>query len=191
MSVISVTFRVGRQCTSSNAHGGTDQSSCKVLQRLMGSGSAPAARLSASQLALLASLLQLAVAFGVYLCLSAREHVVWPYVADHAVQPDIVIAVHIMLDQAFCIFQCQRRPRGNNRITTVKEQSGSKGYATGFQGLISYVNDQLPTNEQIGTALRTAVRVYPELAIRRACRECHHSSGFEHARGWPHGGDFF
>lgn len=56
--------------------------------------------------------------------------------------------------------------KGINRIQTVKEQPGSRGYAAGFQGLISYVNDQLPTNEQIGSALRTEVRVYPELAIR-------------------------
>jgi len=56
--------------------------------------------------------------------------------------------------------------KGNNRIQTVKEQVGTKGYAAGFQGLISYVNDQLPTNEHIGAALRTEVRVYPELAIR-------------------------
>lgn len=56
--------------------------------------------------------------------------------------------------------------RGNSRIQTVKEQVGTKGYAAGFQGMISYVNDQLPTNEHIGAALRTEVRVYPELAIR-------------------------
>lgn len=71
----------------------------------MGSGAAPAARLSPSHLALLASLLQLAVALGVDLRLSPREHVVWPYIADGAVQPHIVVTVHIMLDEAFCIFQ--------------------------------------------------------------------------------------
>lgn len=40
------------------------------------------------------------------------------------------------------------------------------GYAAGFQGLISYVNDQLPSNEEIGSAFRTEVKMYPELAIR-------------------------
>jgi predicted HTH transcriptional regulator len=56
--------------------------------------------------------------------------------------------------------------KGNSRIKTVKEQIGTKGYAAGFQGLVSYVNDQLPTNEQIGVALRSEMRMYPELAIR-------------------------
>lgn len=36
----------------------------------------------------------------------------------------------------------------------------------GFQGLISYINDQLPQNEQIGRALRREARMYPEIAIR-------------------------
>src|SRR5678815_2294620 len=54
--------------------------------------------------------------------------------------------------------------KGNSRIKTVKEQIGTKGYAAGFQGLVSYVNDQLPTNEQIGVALRSEMRMYPELA---------------------------
>jgi len=56
--------------------------------------------------------------------------------------------------------------KGNSRTKTVKEQIGTKGYAAGFQGLVSYVNDQLPTNEQIGVALRSEMRMYPELAIR-------------------------
>jgi ATP-dependent DNA helicase RecG len=56
--------------------------------------------------------------------------------------------------------------KGENRIETTKEQVGSKGYASGFEGLISYVNDQLPQNEQIEQALRRQVRIYPEIAIR-------------------------
>jgi predicted HTH transcriptional regulator len=55
---------------------------------------------------------------------------------------------------------------GNNRIKTKKEQIGSKGIAVGFQGLIKYLEDQLPTVEEIGTALRKNVSVYPILAIR-------------------------
>jgi predicted HTH transcriptional regulator len=56
--------------------------------------------------------------------------------------------------------------RGENRIHTVKEQAGDKGYAVGFEGAIRYINDQLPQNEEIGQALRTVVRRYPELAVR-------------------------
>jgi ATP-dependent DNA helicase RecG len=53
-----------------------------------------------------------------------------------------------------------------DRLKTTKEQQGKRGYASGFEGLISYLNDQLPTNEVIERALRKQVKVYPELAIR-------------------------
>ena len=56
--------------------------------------------------------------------------------------------------------------RGDSRIETLKEQVGSKGYACGFEGLISYINALLPANEVIGQALRKTVPMYPELAIR-------------------------
>jgi len=56
--------------------------------------------------------------------------------------------------------------RGDNRVETVKEQTGGKGYAIGFEGAISYINDQLPQNEQIGQALRKEIRMYPEIAVR-------------------------
>ncbi|MBM4287534.1 MAG: transcriptional regulator [Deltaproteobacteria bacterium] len=56
--------------------------------------------------------------------------------------------------------------RGDNRVETIKEQTGGKGYAIGFEGAIAYINDQLPQNEQIGQALRTEVRMYPEIAVR-------------------------
>jgi ATP-dependent DNA helicase RecG len=56
--------------------------------------------------------------------------------------------------------------RGDNRVETIKEQTGGKGYAIGFEGAISYINDQLPQNEQIGQALRKEIRMYPEIAVR-------------------------
>lgn len=56
--------------------------------------------------------------------------------------------------------------KGNNRIETIKEKIGTNGYAVGFSGLITYTNDLLPQNEQIGQALRKEVRMYPEIAIR-------------------------
>lgn len=55
---------------------------------------------------------------------------------------------------------------GSDRVETIKEQTGGKGYAVGFEGAIRYINDQLPQNEQIGQALRREVRTYPEIAIR-------------------------
>lgn len=56
--------------------------------------------------------------------------------------------------------------RGISRIETLKEQVGSKGYASGFEGLVGYVNGLLPSNEVIGRALRRKVPMFPELAIR-------------------------
>lgn len=55
---------------------------------------------------------------------------------------------------------------GNNRIKAYKEQVGQKGYASGFKGLIRYIEDQIPTNEVIEKALRKKVSAYPILAIR-------------------------
>ena len=56
--------------------------------------------------------------------------------------------------------------RGKGRVQTLREQIGTKGYAAGFEGLIAFINGLLPVNEVIGQALRKAVPVYPELAIR-------------------------
>ena len=55
---------------------------------------------------------------------------------------------------------------GTNRVKTLKEQEGGRGYAAGFEGLVDYTNDQLPQNEEIGQALRSSVKMYPEIAIR-------------------------
>ena len=55
---------------------------------------------------------------------------------------------------------------GENRLKTKREQVGAKGYASGFEGLITFVNSLLPANEVIGQALRKTVPMYPELAVR-------------------------
>lgn len=56
--------------------------------------------------------------------------------------------------------------KGAGKVETVREQEGMHGYASGFAGLIGYVNGLLPTNEVVGQALRRTVPMYPELAIR-------------------------
>ena len=56
--------------------------------------------------------------------------------------------------------------KGNNKIDTIREQIGRKGYALGFEGLVDWINGQLPANEEIGRALRLETRMYPEIAIR-------------------------
>jgi predicted HTH transcriptional regulator len=55
---------------------------------------------------------------------------------------------------------------GRDRIETQREQEGQKGYASGFEGLIGYIDNLLPRNEVIGKALRREVPMYPELAVR-------------------------
>lgn len=56
--------------------------------------------------------------------------------------------------------------KGKSRLHTTKEQTGSRGYAAGFRGLLEYINNLLPSNEVIGQALRETVQMYPELAVR-------------------------
>lgn len=56
--------------------------------------------------------------------------------------------------------------RGRGRTETLKEQEDSKGYASGFAGLIGYINNLLPSNEVIEQALRKTVPMFPELAVR-------------------------
>ncbi|GIZ09362.1 RNA-binding domain-containing protein [Flavobacterium sp. UMI-01] len=56
--------------------------------------------------------------------------------------------------------------KGANKVETEREQIGSKGYAIGFEGMVNWINGQLPANEEIGKALRTESRMYPEIAIR-------------------------
>ncbi len=53
-----------------------------------------------------------------------------------------------------------------DRVETIREQVGNKGYANGFEGLIAFITAMVPSNEIIGTALRKTVPMYPELAVR-------------------------
>ncbi|MEP1305370.1 MAG: ATP-binding protein [Balneola sp.] len=57
---------------------------------------------------------------------------------------------------------------GKNKASTIKEQEGKKGYTNGFEGLITWLSDQLPQKEEIDkkTGLRRKVTMYPEIAIR-------------------------
>lgn len=53
-----------------------------------------------------------------------------------------------------------------SRVATLREKEGTKGYASGFEGLIGFIEDLLPENEVIGKALRKEVPMFPDLAIR-------------------------
>jgi predicted HTH transcriptional regulator len=56
--------------------------------------------------------------------------------------------------------------KGVGRVETLKEQEGGKGYASGFEGLLGYINGLLPANEVLGQALRKTVPMFPPIAVR-------------------------
>lgn len=47
-----------------------------------------------------------------------------------------------------------------------RERCFIRGYANGFEEMISHMNAVVPSNEVITRALRQAVPMYPEIAIR-------------------------
>ena len=56
---------------------------------------------------------------------------------------------------------------GNGRADTVTHRHDVQlGYATGFAGLMDYINGLLPRNEHIDKAFRTEIPLYPPIAIR-------------------------
>lgn len=55
---------------------------------------------------------------------------------------------------------------GKDRVTTKKEYSGRRGYAVAFTPLLRFMDALIPTNEVIKNALRTEVKLYPEIALR-------------------------
>ena len=58
------------------------------------------------------------------------------------------------------------RYRGTNKVDTIDELPGQRGYAVGFEGLIGHLKRVLPHSEVIQQSLRTEVSVYPEIALR-------------------------
>lgn len=56
--------------------------------------------------------------------------------------------------------------KGDSRINILKNQERNMGYAVSFENLINFINDQLPSNEEITRTLRKEKKMYPEVAIR-------------------------
>ncbi len=56
--------------------------------------------------------------------------------------------------------------KGSSKVETQIEKEFFSGYGIGFQEMIRYVMDQLPTSEIIKDALRSNAPVYPEITIR-------------------------
>lgn len=55
---------------------------------------------------------------------------------------------------------------GTSKLATKLDQTGTRGYAVGFQGLVRFVMAQLPQNEVIEDALRKEVKLVPDVVIR-------------------------
>lgn len=56
---------------------------------------------------------------------------------------------------------------GKNKAAIVTHrQDGRLGYATGFSGLVEFIDGLLPKAEHIGPAFREAVPLFPQIAIR-------------------------
>lgn len=55
---------------------------------------------------------------------------------------------------------------GESKMQTVSDQTGEKGYAVGFTGLVQYVMGKLPQNEMIEGAIRKEVKLVPEVVVR-------------------------
>jgi len=55
---------------------------------------------------------------------------------------------------------------GKNRVKILKDHVEPKGYANGFEDVIEFISSQIPSNEEIGKALRKTIAMFPKLAIR-------------------------
>jgi ATP-dependent DNA helicase RecG len=55
---------------------------------------------------------------------------------------------------------------GVSKLDTRLDQTGNKGYAVGFQGLVNFIMEQLPQNEVIVDALRREVKLVPQSVVR-------------------------
>lgn len=55
---------------------------------------------------------------------------------------------------------------GTSKLQTRLDQTGIRGYAVGFQGLVRFVMEQLPQNEIIEGALRKEIKLVPEEIVR-------------------------
>jgi ATP-dependent DNA helicase RecG len=51
-------------------------------------------------------------------------------------------------------------------LKTKLDRPGTKGYAVGFQGLVEFIDNLVPSNEVIEQALRREVKMFPEIAVR-------------------------
>lgn len=61
---------------------------------------------------------------------------------------------------------------GTNKTARAQEGTGKRGYAVGFEGLISYIMDHLPETEDISGALRKKVKPFSIIQVRELTANC-------------------
>ena len=75
---------------------------------------------------------------------------------------------------------------GKGPTSRVKmQQEGRRGYALGFLGLIDYLHERLPLNEQIEKIRRETVPIYPVLALRELVANALIHQDFTIRGAWP------
>lgn len=60
----------------------------------------------------------------------------------------------------------------DSKVETELDQTGTRGYAVGFQRLVKFVMNMLPQNEVIEDALRKEVKLIPEIVVRELTANC-------------------
>ncbi len=55
---------------------------------------------------------------------------------------------------------------GKSKLETKLDQTGTVGYAVGFQRLVKFVMSQIPQNEVVKNALRAEIKLVPDVVIR-------------------------
>jgi ATP-dependent DNA helicase RecG len=59
-----------------------------------------------------------------------------------------------------------------SKVETELDQTGTLGYAVGFQRIVKFVMNMLPQNEVIEDALRKEVKLLPEIVVRELTANC-------------------
>jgi ATP-dependent DNA helicase RecG len=73
--------------------------------------------------------------------------------------------------RTFSVELARKAPRfvlyeGTSKLTTKTEQPGTRGYATGFKGLLEFVHAAAPRNLYIEQTLREETKMFPKQALR-------------------------
>jgi predicted HTH transcriptional regulator len=56
--------------------------------------------------------------------------------------------------------------KGIDKMNTIREHVHNKGYASGFEDLMTYIEGLLPKSEELNGVFRTEKTVYPSIALR-------------------------